>query len=411
MAMPDGRGRDIAPSRDLSPADREEDGARPRRLVDALAAQNFLFTGAPKGRAFRRIWPLLSIVLPTVLAAVYFLLIAAGQYASEFRAVIKPADPSALESGSAVASGSTMSGIILLQSNIVVQYIKSSDIVSTLDRRLGLRARYSTDQADIFARANPDISQERLVDYWNGKVSPFFDTTTGTLSVRVKAFTPQDAQQIAEGVIAASENLVNNMAQRGRDDAVRSANNEVRLSLDRLRKARQALLDYQSRQHAVSPKEEVQNNLAMLAKLEEQRGEAQATLDFYRGADNAPSALVLRNRIAALNGQIGALNTRLTAARQAGQTASLSERLGNFDALDSEREMAEKAYDTAVTALDRAKYDAGRQATYLEVFVRPNLPQDATYPKRWEAIFLTFLAGCGLWLLGIVVYQSVRDHV
>ena len=78
MAMPDGRGRDIAPSRDLSPADREEDGARPRRLVDALASQNFLFTGAQKGRAFRRIWPLLSIVLPTVLAAVYFLLIAAG---------------------------------------------------------------------------------------------------------------------------------------------------------------------------------------------------------------------------------------------------------------------------------------------------------------------------------------------
>ena len=73
--------------------------------------------------------------------------------------------------------------------------------------------------------------------------------------------------------------------------------------------------------------------------------------------------------------------------------------------------MAEKTYDTAVTALDRAKYDAGRQATYLEVFVRPNLPQDATYPKCWEAIFLTFLAGCGLWLLGIVVYQSVRDHV
>jgi capsular polysaccharide transport system permease protein len=360
----------------------------------------------------RFLWPLASIAIPTLVAAVYFLLIASGEYVSEFRAVIKPGDQSALEGGAPVSGGGNLiSGLIVLQSNVVVQYIKSADMVAALQKRLDLRSRYATPQADIFSRLSADESQEKFVKYWNGKVNPFFDMTTGTISVQVRAYTPQDAQTIAQGVIGESERLVNDMAHRSQADAIRSANEEVGQAQNSLRKARQDLVDFQAKQKSVSPKQEAQNSLELIGKLEEQRGQAESALSLYRSAPDAPAAIVLKSRIASIDAQLATIRTSLTAQDRSAQNTSLGERLVNFDALDAQREAAERYYDTALAGLERARYEASRQSTFLEVFVKPGLPEETSYPKRLEDILLTFLAGCGLWLFGVVLYQSVRDHL
>jgi len=44
-----------------------------------------------------------------------------------------------------------------------------------------------------------------------------------------------------------------------------------------------------------------------------------------------------------------------------------------------------------------------------------DLPRDRrshrAYPRRAQAIFLTFLGGLGGWLMGLVLYRSVREHI
>jgi capsular polysaccharide transport system permease protein len=252
---------------------------------------------------------------------------------------------------------------------------------------------------------------EALVAYWNGMVQPFFDMTTGTVSVRVKAFAPADAQLIAAQVIHLSEDLVNSMSQRAREDAVRSDQEEFRKAGDQLGKIRQQMLEFRNQQQMIDPKAEAASSLSLISHLREELALAQANLDSYGEATEAPGAKVLRLRIAALQRQIAAASSSITSSDRQSKTNALSANVTSFEELDTKRQVAEKYYDAALSALEKAQYDASRQASYLAVFVEPNLPQTAAYPRRAMSVILTLLASAGVWIFGIVILHSIREHV
>jgi capsular polysaccharide transport system permease protein len=58
------------------------------------------------------------------------------------------------------------------------------------------------------------VSIEGASRYWKRQVDAFFDATNGTIVVRARAFTPQDALRLAEGILASSEKLVNDLSAR-----------------------------------------------------------------------------------------------------------------------------------------------------------------------------------------------------
>lgn len=368
-----------------------------------------LMAMARRRGAGKFLWFILAVVIPTLVSAVYFFGIAADTYVSEFYAVVRPASDQ--QNGPAAASYSAATAQTALESNVVVEYIKSPEIVSKLDDQISLRAIYSTNKADFWARLDPRASTEELVAYWNAMVQPFFDMTTGTLSVRVKAFTPTDAQMIATQVIHLSENLVNDMSARARQDAVRSDEDEVAQAGDQLKDIRQQILDFRNRQQMIDPKAEATSSLSLISKLREEMALAQADLNTYGEATEAPGAKVLRARIAALQQQIVAATASLTSTGGQPNADALSTNVGSFEELDAKRQVAEKYYESALSALEKAKYDAGRQASYFSVFVDPNLPQTAAYPRRVMSVLLTLLGAAGVWIFGIVIFHSIREHV
>jgi capsular polysaccharide transport system permease protein len=99
-----------------------------------------------------------------------------------------------------------------------------------------------------------------------------------------------------------------------------------------------------------------------------------------------------------------------TKARSAHGPA-LSELMGSYDAIESERRFAEYAYQHALAALDQARLNADRQQVYLAPFVTPALPQQALYPERLKAIGTVALVAFALWAIGGLILQSVRDHL
>jgi capsular polysaccharide transport system permease protein len=354
------------------------------------------------------VWFVLAVVIPAIVSAVYFFGIAANMYVSEFYAVVRPASDQ--QDGGPV-SRSAVNEQTAVQSNVVVEYIKSPELVSKLEDEIGLRTIYSTDKADFWSRLDPHASMETLVAYWNSMVQPFFDMTTGTVSVGVKAFDAADAQLIATQVIHLSEDLVNSMSQRARADAVRSDEEEVHKAGDQLAKIRQQMLEFRNQQQMIDPKAEATSSLSLISHLREELALAQANLDSYGEATEAPGAKVLRLRIVALQRQIAAASSSITSSDRQSKTNALSANVTSFEELDTKRQVAEKYYDAALSALERAQYDASRQASYLAVFVEPNLPQTPAYPKRVMSVMLTLLASLGVWIFGIVIFQSIREHV
>lgn len=355
-------------------------------------------------------WFILAIALPTIGAAVYYYGIAANQYVSEFLCVVQPVE----DQGDTVNGGYSANGAAsrtALQSNVVVQYIKSAEIVNLLEQQIDLRALYSTKKADYFSRLDPHASNEELVAYWNGKVEPFYDMTTGTVSVKLKAFSPEDAQLIASQVIHLSEALVNAMSDQARRDAVKVDEQEVQNAGDQLHQISQQILAFRNQQQMIDPKKEADSNLSLISNLRQQLALARADLETYGTASEAPGAKVLQNRIAALQQQITAVSAPLTGSGGRQDDKTLSASVGGFEDLDTKRLVAEKYYDSALGALERAKHEADSQMTYLAVFVEPNLPQSSTYPRRTVSVVLTLLAGFGIWIFGIVIVHSIREHV
>ena len=176
--------------------------------------------------SFRALTFIIVVLAPLAMAAVYYLAIAADQYVAEFRLSLRTVDAPRVEPllllGSDAAHTTAAS-----ESQIVAQYIASRAIVDELDPALDLRKLFSPPAGDWWARLALPASIEELVRYWRNQVDPFYDTSTGTIIVRLRAFSPDDALRVAQAVVASSEKLVNELSARARGDAVGFAQTEA----------------------------------------------------------------------------------------------------------------------------------------------------------------------------------------
>ena len=121
----------------------------------------------------------------------------------------------------------------------------------------------------------------------------------------------------------------------------------------------------------------------------------------------------LRARINAAKAQIVDLEAKVT--NDPGATplpeATLSRLMTRFSDLDLEKQISERLYDGAITALEVARINAERKTMYLKPFVLPTLPEEAAYPRRGLNVLLTMLGGFAAWLCLLGATNLVRNHM
>ena len=359
-----------------------------------------------------RIWSfLIVVVLPVVIGAIYYLAIAADQYVTEFRMTLRRAEapqiaPLLLFGGEAVPSTAAS------ESQIVAQYIASRAIVDALDPALDLRKLLSPPTADWWARLHNPASIEELVRYWNGQVDPFYDSSTGTIIVRLRAFAPADSLRLAQAVVAASEKLVNDLSTRAHHDMVDHAQADLVAAEARLTASLNKIREFRDQSGLIDPGKTVDATAQLATKLRDDLIKANSQLatlkTFMR--DDAPPVRVLKARIRSLETQQKSLAQELTATSPP-PTPALSQTLGSYDALEAEHKFAEASYQHALEALDKARDTANRQQIYIASFVPPSLPEEALYPHRWRSLGVVALIAFAIWAIGALAIQSVRDHL
>lgn len=362
-------------------------------------------------RNFARIMFLLVVGLPTILAGVYYEFVASDQFVSEMEFGVRSADAQRNDATS-IFQGMASASQIGLQSNILVRYIGSREIFDKINRKIDLRDLYSRPSADYFARLKSGAQIEDLISYWKGKVEPYFDLTTGIISVRVRAFTPEDALSIGNEILARSEFLADDLSRRARQDFVGFAQRQVDEASARLHKARQAILDFRDQEKMLDPTKDADVARLAIAKLKEELSRVNTELLTSRRqlAEGSPMIISYKDRIVALQAQIKEAEGKLTASGQQSEVP-LSQNIRGFESLQTERQLAEKFYDTALESLQHAQFEAARRTTYLEVFVRPALAERAVYPRRAVSILVVSLTAFGAWLFLLMVYYSVREHI
>jgi len=391
----------------LLPAKAGESGAVARLTYPVPATS--AVKGVQRLLSLRALSLLAVVGLPVAIAAVYYFAVAADQYVSEFRLSLRTVDTPRIEPmlfGVEAANTPAAS-----ESQIVTQYIASRAIVDELDPALNLRRLFSPPEADWWARLPLPASIEELILYWKNQVDPYYDATTGTIVVRVKAFAPPDALHLAQGVVVASERLVNDLSSRARRDTVQHAEDEVAQAETRLKSVLGDIRDFRNREGLIDPGKTADATATLATKLRDELIKANSQLATQKAfvGDEAPVIRVLKARIRALETQQRGLAHEMTDSGKSSGTA-LSRSLGSYEQLEVERKFAEAAYQRALERLDRARDNADHQHIYIASFVPPSLPEMALYPRRWRSLGVVALIAFAVWAIGSLTVQSVRDH-
>ncbi|HEY1796018.1 MAG TPA: hypothetical protein VGG57_07850 [Stellaceae bacterium] len=351
------------------------------------------------------------VVVPLTLAAVYWFGIASDQYVSEFRFMLRAAEepapaPDWLNTANAAQSQAA------LESRMLVEYATSRAIVDDVGKTLDLRRLYAAPAADWWARLPDPAPIEALVQYWRTRIDAFYDPGDATIVVSVRAFSPKDALAVADAVVAACEKIVNDVSLKMRRDALRQSEAEVSDTEKRLAAVLTEIRDFRNRHGLIDPTKTADNAADTAARLQEDLIRANTRLATLRAYmhDNSPTIAVLKAQIRSLEAQRRALAASVASPTPAAGDAS-SSAVGAFEALDNRRRFAEDAYRHALDGLDRARADADRQQVYVASFVPPSLAEAALYPRRWRAIGIIALVSFGVWAIGSLTLQSIRDHL
>lgn len=358
----------------------------------------------------KRRWFLLIVALPTLLAALYYGLIASDIYVSESRFVIKSPDQKRSQM-------STLANLVQTtglsggqeQTNEVLTYVRSRDALKALEKMAGFRGKFSTSQADFLSRfPQPfaDNSFESLFKYYGKRVDARLDTETSTAIINVEAFTPQDAYVINRQLLDLSEGLVNRLNSRAQSKGITEAQKQVEVATQRAKNARIALAQYRNAQALIDPTKQAGGVLEIANTMIAERAALQAQLDLVqRLTPNNPSIPALRNRIGAISVQIASQNSRIV-----GSGSGIASKMGGYEDLIVEEKFATESLTAANAALVQARAEALRQQFYLERVVDPNTPDTPLLPKRFLNILIVFAASVCLYFIAWMFMIGVLEH-
>jgi capsular polysaccharide transport system permease protein len=362
------------------------------------------------GQLFRslNIWLWAIVGMPTLVAGVYYFAIASDLYLSEADFIVR--SPKQVQTSMLGALLQTTGlGRAADDTAAVQDFIMSRDAVRKLEHQNDLRAILGRPEGDFVARF-PGILRrsdfEALFRRYDYFVSVETDTSTGVTSLRVKAFRPEDAQKIASALLTYSEQLINELNERSRRDAVETAQREVDRAQERIARIQSELTAYRVQQKMLDPKATSAGVLELIGQLNSALANARTQLgELLKASPNSPQIPLVKTRIASLENLIAEERAKLS-----GESNSVVTTLTEYERLTLERELAEKALASAFTSLEAARIEAQRQQLYLEPIAQPNLPDYPLYPKR-VASFTMVLVSC-LVAYGIVwlLVVSAREH-
>lgn len=349
------------------------------------------------------------VIVPTIIAFIYFGFLANDVYTSESRFVVHSPNSGGGSPLSLVLSGGTLGGGGSDESNAVVEYLQSRRALAEVDGD-GLVSRAYGDPTlfwfDRFGGISGD-SREQFYRYFQGKLGVAEGTNSKVIHLTVNAFSPRDAGQINARLLVRAEELVNGLSKRAQADAIEIAKDEVGQAEGNAREAAVMLSRFRNENGIIDPELQAATNLQMIAKVQDELIAARTQL--LQLETYTPQA----TQIPFLRAQIRSLEREISRQKQeiAGGSRSLSTAATRYQELQFNAEAANKLLTAALTSLQEAQAEGRRKRAYLERIAEPSLPDYATRPHRVRNIIATFVLGLLAWGVLSMLIVGIREHL
>ena len=346
---------------------------------------------------------LLYLVLPNLVAVAYYGYFAADQYESEIRFTVRSSTP-ALGSDQLAKVTGIPAAKIVQDTQIVVNFMKSHEMLDVLRKKVNLGEIYGRDSIDWWARLPSEPTAEETLEYWEEMISTSVNPSSGIVTVRLRAFDPQDAALLLREVLNASEIVVNQVNDRIWKDVSGTAQVNFDSAKHQLKMTREALAKARNKAGVLSVEGSNLIISNLISTIEAERLRLQQRFDSQAAVVslNAPQLKVLRRDIESKEKQIAELNARL--AGQGKSEPNLADVSQDLSQLQLAQELAEQQFSASVRTIEQVQFVSQQQLLYLDSFLSPRVAEEATYPKRLLWISITFILSLFLWgiILGLL---------
>lgn len=362
---------------------------------------------------------LLLVILPTVLATVYYYRYASDQYVSEAHFIIQGSSAPKMDFLGAL-TGLPGAGGATSDAMIIRDYILSADFIKDIEPELDARAHYSNLAIDPYARLPTEASQEDLLEYWQTMIDIEHDLTSGISTVTMTAFDPETGKKLVALALKQSEMLVNKLSASLRTDALQIAEKEVLSAETEVNSLREQLTAFRQQQDVLDPasqanariEREETARLTRLSELQTQLSQAEAELAQV-SAFMQPETMRVKTAQSKVNSLRQQMNKEQakSVAQSRGKSTEVAGQLAQYTELQSRLGFAEQLYKSKQAALEQARLEIDRKQRYLTVTVQPNLPDEAIKPEKISGILTVLLLSFLFWGIGSLSVAAIRDHV
>lgn len=342
-----------------------------------------------------------------IIVSLYWSLWASSRYVSETNVVLESpqiAAPSLNFQTLLSGGGGGATDMLLLR-----DYLLSVDMLKKVDDELDFRTHYSADGVDfISSLASPDVTIEELHQYYLKQVSVELDDYAKILRIKVFAFSPDMAHEIAVYMLREGEQHMNIMGQRLAEEQVKFLEAQVEDLNSKFQKSRRELINYQNENGLVSPTATLNNINTVVASLEAKLANLKAKRTAERSYQSQKSSDIRKidSEIEALIQQIEIESSRM--AQSTGE--ALNEVSAEYQTLELKMTFAHESYSGALAALENTRIESVRKLKQVSVLQSPTLPEYSVSPRRFYNALVFAVMALFLGLIVQMLSMIVKDH-
>ena len=349
------------------------------------------------------------VLLPTLIAAWYFFVVATPMYATKSEFVIQQADSAG---GTGMGGLFAGTGMATSQDSITVQsYLGSREAMLRLDEDLGFKAHFSNPEVDVLQRLDPDASNEEAYKLFKRLVKIGYDPTEGIIRMEVVAASPDVSAEFSQALIGYAEEQVDQLTQRLREDQMRGANEVFAEAEQKMVSAQEKVLALQEQLGVLDPASETSALMGQIGtfetKLAEKRLQLQQLMD--NAAPNRARVAGVEGDISRLESLVSELRSQLTVSTSG--AGSLAQMTGQLRMAEVDLETRTMMMQESLQSLEAARTEANRQVRYLSLGVNPTPPDEPTYPRAFENTVLAALIFAGIYLMFSLTASILREQV
>jgi capsular polysaccharide transport system permease protein len=355
------------------------------------------------------------VLIPFLLFAFYQIIWASERFESRTQLILKQPDGmSTLDPAMAILSGFGSTVATGNDNELLKAYILSTDMISHVEKEIGITRHYSDAAYDVFSRLTSEPTQEDVHKYFADMVLINVDAMSGVISILVQGFEPDFTQSLNKHIVERAEWYINEIGHSLAKEQLVFVENEHKLTEKRLQQAKSVLLTFQREYDLLDPEAEgmalQQIAYGLEAKVASKTAELRVLLSGM--TKRAPAVLMVQSELDSLNEELSVQRSRLSnnktlAGAENGE--SVGEILAQFADLKINLELALTAYTASQVSLEKSRIEAYRQLKYLIVVESPTLPEDATYPQVFYNLALFITIALMLFLIGRIVFATVKE--